>query len=325
MIANPKYLNNFQIKKNEIQNQNQQQQKINIEKQNQEIFFQISKDCINIPFWIPSPHAYADYNPQQVSKRFDQCNTLEEQQILINKLKQEDYENHKKEYDEHKILYKQTLDESYKKYKQNELPHHNFIRPRCCWNHYMGLPSKLGHQLQIFDYELHLVHKLITKKRISLLKARGLGATEIAVVRFPTWVAFSSDEWKGRTGSIITGIRMGSAIELMNRIRRLFSDTFPIVWTTNQNMTMLKDVRFLAFPADNPDSLRLYDDFCFIMIDEAAFFSIKNQMLIKHAVKGYTLKSQPIILWISTPNQPGDLMEQFQRRWNEKHNIKNIV
>lgn len=194
---------------------------------------------------------------------------------------------------------------------------HPYKRPLCCFNHYIGLPRKGGIAKPIFDYELDLYNALEKNDNVLIVKARGLGITEF-FLRYFVWKSVRNNDYAGRTGALITGIRFETAIELIRRIRALFAP-FGIFFSTRENTVTINNVRFISFPAYNVDSLRSYTDFAFIFLDEAGFFPPKQQSLLREAVEGYRLKSKPKIIWNSTPGEElGDVMDRIQDEIQQK-------
>lgn len=193
---------------------------------------------------------------------------------------------------------------------------HEFSRPLCCLNHYLGLPRKDGIPKPIFDYELKIFDYLEKYNDIIILKARGLGITEF-FLRWFIWKALRSREWSGRTGALITGIRQDTATELIRRIRGYFYP-FGIMFDSKEDRLIINNVRFIAFPAYNVDSLRSFTDFCFEFADEAGFFPPQSQRILRESVEGYRLKSKPKIIWNSTQGELlDDVMDQIQKEIRE--------
>src|SRR5688500_20282343 len=105
-------------------------------------------------------------------------------------------------------------------------------------------------------------------------------------------------------GAIITGLRLDHAVKHIKRMKTFLTRTFPIEFDIRQTEFIMNDVTVQAFPSKNSaNTLRSYEDFCFCIIDEADFFKLSDQVEVKHAAEGYFLKSQPLMIWISTPNK----------------------
>ena len=292
-----------------------------INKKNEIYVSKIISDCKDIPFWIPDENRYYDFDIKEIVTRLDAADSSEEVDHIIKELAERDYQKHKEEYDRHERIFNETLDQSYKDWIEGRLPHPSFIRPKCCFNHYIGLPTKdLQGKLKIFDFEMYLVYLFQKLKRIDILKSRGLGITEI-VLRYLLWRILKDRKWAFRMGAIITGLRLDPAVKLIKRMKTFLTRTFPIEFDIRQTEFIMNDVTVQAFPSKNSaNTLRSYEDFCFCIIDEADFFKLSDQVEVKHAAEGYFLKSQPLMIWISTPNKPSGVMENFRTQYIERIN-----
>lgn len=201
---------------------------------------------------------------------------------------------------------------------------HLYDRPLCCFNHYIGLPHKGGIPKPIFDYELTIFDTVEKYDDVLILKARGLGITEF-FLRYFIWKSVHNNDYSGRTGALITGIRQDTATELIRRIRSMFLP-FGIFFDSREDTVTINNVRFKSFPAYNVDSLRSYTDFAFIFCDEAAFFPSKQMGILREAVEGYRLKSKPKIIWNSTPGEEfGDIMDNIHDEIKEGKSSYKLV
>ena len=54
----------------------------------------------------------------------------------------------------------------------------------------------------------------------------------------------------------------------------------------------------------NTVSMRGYEDFKFILLDEADFFDQSEQEEVMAVARGYIAKTDPWIIMVSTPNEP---------------------
>ena len=193
----------------------------------------------------------------------------------------------------------------------------------CCFNHYVGLPVKWGRHHPIYDYELKVFDYLEQYDNIEIIKARGLGITEL-LLRYPVWKAISSNKWSNRICALITGLTINTAKELILRIRNFFYP-FGIGFDERDDQTTLNQVRFKAFPAKNPDTLRSYTDFAYVFLDEADFFPKQAQLKLREAVEGYRLKSKPKIIWNSTPGAPDGIMQQLENEIKEGKSLYHLI
>ena len=191
------------------------------------------------------------------------------------------------------------------------------------FNQIIGLPKKDNRPLSIFDYEIDIVNQLIKHRNLWILKATGLGITEL-ILRVMAWLCLSSNKYKGQRMDIVTGPRIQQAIELIDRIKNLFTETYPgLFFETNMVTAVLNSVKIQAFPSATLDTMRSYKDVCFVFVDEGDFFPKAQQRQVRPNVERYRIKSNPFIVMVSTPNAPGGLFEQMEREEESKyHRLK---
>jgi len=187
------------------------------------------------------------------------------------------------------------------------------------FNDIIGLPKKEGRPLPIFDYEKDIVQKLLDHRNLWILKATGLGITEL-ILRVMAWLCLSFNTYKGQRMDIVTGPRIQQAIELIDRIKNLFTETYPgLFFDTNMVTVILNSVKIQAFPSATLDTMRSYKDVCFVFVDEGDFFPKAQQRQVRPNVERYRIKSNPYIVMVSTPNAPGGLFEQMEREAESKY------
>lgn len=187
--------------------------------------------------------------------------------------------------------------------------HFDFTGEKCCFNHIIGLPEKDGDTKQIFDYEVEITKYLNNHKHIWLKKARGLGVTEL-LLRYMGWLALSSDEYQNKRFVIVTGPRKLIAWDLIRRMKHLYQSY--ILVESRLDSLVLNGVTIEAFPS-NTVSMRGYDDFKFILLDEADFFDKSEQEEVMAVARGYIAKTDPWIVMVSTPNEPNSLFHRIEQ------------
>ena len=69
----------------------------------------------------------------------------------------------------------------------------------------------------------------------------------------------------------------------------------------------------VAYPSNHIDSFRSWDNPKFILLDEADFFRKGEQEDVRHVSERYIGKSDPYIVIVSTPNNPGGLFYQIEQ------------
>jgi len=134
--------------------------------------------------------------------------------------------------------------------------------------------------------------------------------------------------WKALTGDraqyanskmvIVTGPNIKLAIELINRIRNIFYDRLGIIFESEKTKIILphNNVTIEAFPSNHVDSFRGLPKVSIVLIDEGDFFAPGEQVAVRDAAERYLGKSRAKIFLVSTPYEPGGLMEKIQKEEN---------
>jgi hypothetical protein len=178
------------------------------------------------------------------------------------------------------------------------------------FNDIIGLPRKKDRTYPIFEYEYELLSLLGTEKHVWIKKATGLGITEFTL-RWIAWMSLKDDNMKRKHKDvdivIITGPRLDLAITLMDRLKGLFSFNF----TSKNTVCELNGVRIEAFPSHHLAAARGLSPQV-VFLDEADFFPPKEQQEARSVSERYIAKSNPWILMVSTPFNPGGLYEQIE-------------
>src|SRR5262245_6187054 len=191
---------------------------------------------------------------------------------------------------------------------------------KCCFNHMIGMPVKDGKEKPIFDYEMELFHYLEKGKEderykhIWLKKARGLGITEF-LLRYMGFLALSSDQYRNTRFVIVTGPKQRIAEDLIRRMKNLYADY--ILEETRLDRLSLNGVTIEAFPSHTV-SMRGYEDFKFILLDEADFFEQSEQEEVEAVARGYIVKTQPWIVLVSTPHEPNSLFHKIEQKKSDE-------
>jgi hypothetical protein len=180
----------------------------------------------------------------------------------------------------------------------------------CCFNHLIGLPEKDGKPMPLFDYEKRIYDALQQTKYVFTKKATGLGVTEF-LLRYMAWLALKgdSDFTDGTIFTIVTGPRIDLAIDLIERLKRLFEG---IVFDEKNTVIVLGKVKIEAFPSHHLDAMRGLTDVKFLFIDEGDFFPRGQSEIARDVAERYIAKSDPHIVMVSTPNLPGGLFEKME-------------
>ena len=207
----------------------------------------------------------------------------------------------------------------------------NETNEACCFNHYIGLPWKYDDRLPLFDYEVHeqfngqqgIFYSYENNDCTWILKATGLGITEFSL-RYMCWKAITGDsgQYANSKMVIVTGPNKLLAIELITRIRNIFFDRLGVLFESDRTRITLpiNNVTIEAYPSNHVDSFRGLPKVSIVLIDEGDFFSPGEQVAVRDAAERYLGKSRAKIFLVSTPYEPGGLMEKIQKETKSIYN-----
>lgn len=188
--------------------------------------------------------------------------------------------------------------------------------------------DSLTPKLKLFDYEQELAHLLQYNKYIRIKKSTGLGITEF-MLRWIAWKCFNDEKLKAKHVDvdvvIITGPRLELAVQLIDRLKKLFDYNFE----TKNTVCELNGLRIEAFPSHHVESARGLSP-SIIYLDEADFFPVRQQIEVRSVAERYIAKSDPYIIMVSTAYNPGGLYDTMDREdkfyklieWNYEVGLK---
>ncbi len=169
------------------------------------------------------------------------------------------------------------------------------------FNHWLGLPVKDGREHPIYPYEVDYYSRVREHRLVVVNKATGIGITETTL----RTMLHASLGWglKNRRFCIVTGTNISLAKELLNRLEAMISRRQGwLVKARRSNALLLYNGSiFHVYPAANIDAIRGLTDVAFILVDEAAFFRLRDQDRVREAIERYIAKTNPYIVWVSTP------------------------
>jgi hypothetical protein len=176
----------------------------------------------------------------------------------------------------------------------------------------------------VSDYEQTIINLLepeqssdIKNKHLFILKATGLGLTELTL-RYMVYLATRDNALANSTMCIVTGPRIDLAENLIQRIKNLFrthlgADATSALPETRSTIAQVNNVNIVAFPSHHLSSMRGLENVSFIFLDESAFFPPGQQQEAIDVSHRYIGKSDPYLVLVSTPNEPGDLMDRIKQ------------
>ena len=188
----------------------------------------------------------------------------------------------------------------------------------CCFNPIVGLPQKDKREYPLFDYEeilyesLMSVDKNFKDKHLWVKKATGLGITEF-MLRMMAWLCTRDEAFDGSQMCIVTGPNIEMATKLIKRMKGIFEPKLGLTFSNKETVLELNGCTIEAYPSNHIDSYRALDNPKFILLDESDFFRKGEQEDVRHVSERYIGKSDPIIVMVSTPNNPGGLFYQIEQ------------
>jgi hypothetical protein len=191
----------------------------------------------------------------------------------------------------------------------------------CCFVDLIGRPQKTINDVTIdmplVPYQKLLWQTLKEHKHIWVKKSRGLGLSTFMLY----YIAYKCiTEWTaGDHVVIVTGTRIETAADLIQRLKLLFKRNFPKLYSQLQQqkdtVCILNGVMVEAYPAGHTDSIRGRDRVKMVLVDEADYFGPSESKEILSVVEGFIGKpnSDPTIALISTPNRPDGLFNKIEQ------------
>src|SRR5215216_2444804 len=184
------------------------------------------------------------------------------------------------------------------------------ITGRCCYNHVLSLPSKLGVTHPLYaSYQKSVIDGLIQHRRIAVAKPRSAGISEL-LLRWAEYIALRDDSLKGHQIIIISAPSQNLSLSFLRRIRaHLEPHLGP--FTTNQNVIQVGGVRYEVLPSHNLRTLRGRDRIGMVIIEESDFWNKNEEDELLPIVLPFIQKSNPYLAMVSTPGRKGSLMERM--------------
>jgi hypothetical protein len=188
---------------------------------------------------------------------------------------------------------------------------------KCCFQHVVGLPTKDKKEYPLFDYEKILYDSLMSDdgsfkdKHLWVKKATGLGVTEF-MLRIMAWLCTRDETFDGSQMCIVTGPNIEMATKLIKRAKGIFGPKLSLTFSNKETVLELNGCTIEAYPSNHIDSYRALDNPKFILFDESDFFRKGEQEDVRHVSERYIGKSDPYIIMVSTPNNPGGLFYNIE-------------
>lgn len=192
----------------------------------------------------------------------------------------------------------------------------------CCLAHLVGLPEKDGKQLPFFDYQQLIFDLLINqdKRKLWVKKATGLGISEFFLYLI-IWLAVRDNTFNGATMVVVTGLNRTETDKMLERLLRILSreEHLGINVYHKDGRVIINNCIIETFPSDHIDSMRGIPNPKLILVDEGDFFKKTIQPQCRKVVERYGMKSNPYVIWVSTPKLPDGLFYQMEEELGVIH------
>ena len=182
------------------------------------------------------------------------------------------------------------------------------------FNEKIGMPlnTKTGLPTEIYRYENELIEDILKHRRVWVKKATGMGITEI-VNRFIAWMCTRDTEFQDNeidvSVAIITGASSKLTVRIIDRIKDLFTG---IKFEERETIGYINGARVEAFPSSSAKTIRGLSPFI-VFVDEGDFFEKNEQEETRTVVERYIIKTNPYIIFVSTPNLPDGLYDKMEK------------
>ena len=182
------------------------------------------------------------------------------------------------------------------------------------FNEKIGMPlnTKTKLHTKIYQYEDDLIESILKHRMVWVKKATGLGITEI-INRFIAWMCTRDDQFRDNqidvSVVIFTGTRTRLAVQIIDRIKGLFKDH---IFEERETIGYINGAKIESFPSSSTETARGLSPFI-VFVDEGDFFEKNEQEEARTTAERYIIKTNPYIIFVSTPNLPGGLFERMEK------------
>ena len=203
------------------------------------------------------------------------------------------------------------------------------------FNYWLGNPLNTAKQpvARILDWHVDVRDQIRRHRHTIINKFAGAAMTEMVSRVMLEMMLTDHDPARERLAqyAFVTGVRMNlTQHEMETRILPMLTNKHPDLVTSyskTEAKIELANGRYIkGYPTQNIDSARGQDDINFWFIDEAAFFPQTDQEKVYNVVSRYELKTDPWIVWNSTPDgKTGnfyELWEASKRGENDYHRVE---
>ena len=132
------------------------------------------------------------------------------------------------------------------------------------------------------------------------------------MLRMMAWLCTRDETFDDSQMCIVTGPNIEMATKLIKRMKGIFEPKLGLYFQNKETVLELNGCTIEAYPSNHIDSYRALDNPKFILLSESDFFRKGEQEDVRHVSERYIGKSDPYIVMVSTPNNPGGLFYNIE-------------
>lgn len=180
----------------------------------------------------------------------------------------------------------------------------------CCFWHWIFYPKagpeRDGIYHPVYEYEKILLDDLESHKTLAVYKATGLGITEFMLL-WILWKSLVDPFFQGKEAIIVTGPNVDLAQDLIKRAKAFIDGKVDYIDNGAYEFTV-NGSRIKCYPSNNIHSARGKPKISIFFGDEAAFFKLQDDRIVRTVGERYIGKSNSWVVWVSTA---GETIEGF--------------
>ena len=189
----------------------------------------------------------------------------------------------------------------------------------CCFWHYIfypnGGPERDGIYHPCYEYENEILDKMQMEKqdcemdrtteffkKFCVYKATGLGLTEF-VLLWILWKCFTDPYFQDKEAMLVTGPNVDLAQDLVRRSKGFLSKRGLGYIDHGAYELEVNGGRIKCYPSNNIHSARGKPKVSVFFGDEAAFFKLRDDSVVRTVGERYIGKSDSWVIWVSTAGE----------------------
>lgn len=176
----------------------------------------------------------------------------------------------------------------------------------CCFWHFifypLGGPERDGIYHPVYEYEQELLESLEHNKCVAVYKATGLGITEFMLL-WIIWKCYTDPFFTNKVACIITGPNVDLAQDLILRAKDFLIKKGLQYIDHGSYELEVNGGRIICYPSNNIHSARGIPKVSIFFGDEAAFFKLKDDSIVRTVGERYIGKSNSWVVWVSTAGE----------------------